>query len=275
MPRLQDIIFEQASRYRQRGGRRIPLPPKLPQPFHPDLIPPQTPAENVDKQILENSNRRILEMQLALEKGLSSLEVSQLSIGVNRIAQSPQDMTLRYSQGCQTELVMIHDVGTDTRKIMLDSSIQSDIYNLDMYSQTEVAFMKNKNIQTSFMGNNGFTQTEKPKLRSVVVQTPSKLYSDKCQQALRSSIEYADASTETEMRIVYNQGTSTEYFECNEVLVTNTDKEDIVASNGRKEKSESPPLTPDKAEASPSSPLMYPFVSLFNPLAVRLPTIGT
>lgn len=212
-------------------------------------------------------------MQLALEKGLSSLEVSQLSIGVNRIAQSPQDLTLRYSQGCQTDLIMIHDVATETRKITLDSSIQSDMYVLDMYSQTEIAFKKNKNIQTSFTATNGFTQTDKPKIRNVVVQTPSKLYSDKCQQILRFSIEYADASTETEARIVYNQGTSTEYFENSDEIIISIDN-DNTASN-RKEKSESPPLTPDKAEVGPSSPLTFPFVSLFNPMAVRLPTIGT
>ncbi|KAL0901673.1 hypothetical protein ABMA27_006872 [Loxostege sticticalis] len=265
---------EEASRYRQRfGGRRIPPPPKLPPQFHPDLIPPQIAA---DKQLEESTTQRILEMQLALEKGLSSLDVHHISIGVNQIAQSPQDLILRYSQGCQTELIMVHDVATETRKITLDSSIQSDNNTLEMYTQTEIAFMKNKNVQTGFIRINGFTQTEKPKQRSANVQTPNKLFSDKCQQVLRSSLEYTDASTETEVRAVFNQGTSMDIEFNGESLHSVDDENDKVnlESERRKEKSDSPPLSRDKEAAGPSSPLTYPFVSLFNPLAVRLPTIG-
>ncbi|XP_063839404.1 thyroid receptor-interacting protein 11 isoform X2 [Ostrinia nubilalis] len=267
---------EEANRYRQRfGGRRIPPPPKLPSPFHPDLIPPQSADESYDKdkELEESTTRRIMEMQLALEKGLSSLEVNHISIGVNEIAQSPQDLILRYAQGCQTDLIMVHDVATETKKITLDSSIQSDNNSLEMYTQTEIAFMKNKNVQTGFMRTNGFTQTEKPKQRSASVQTPNKLYSDKCQQILRSSIEYIETSTQTDVITdMYNQGTSME-IELNGEngqFVDNLSLESVV----RKEKSESPPLSRDREVAGSSSPLMFPFVSLFNPLAVRLPNIG-
>jgi hypothetical protein len=271
---LNKIVFEQASRYRQRfGGRRIPPLPNLPPPYHPDLIPVQSPNLKDNKQELEeNSTRRIIEMHLALEKGLSSLDVSQIVIGVNQMSQSPQDFSQSYSQGSQTEIVMVHDVSTETRKLTLDSTIQCDNYTLEMYTQTEIAFMKNKNIQVAIPQLDNFAQTDKTKSREAVVQTVSKLYSDKCQQVA----EHVDVSTETELTNVYNQGTFTDNLEVYEIKSELDDSESNKQSiQNNKEKSDSPPLTPDKAVAGPSSPFTFPFCSLFNPLAVRLPAIGT
>lgn len=256
-------MFKQASRYRQRvDGRRI-HPRLIPQSPRSDPILPQTPTN--DNETLEpNTIQRILEMQLALEKSLSSLDSSPSFIGINQITQSPQDLIISYSEGCQTDTILVHDVMTDTRKVTLDSIVQSTIDILEMYTQTEIAFMKNKYIQTEFMGTNNFAQTDKQKLRNASVQTASKLYTNKGLQAIYNHKEYVDASTETIINNYEDSLTEKELqmdtLEVNEIF--------------NKDKSESPPLTPDKTPES-RSPYSLPFVSLFSPFAVRMPNIGT
>ncbi|XP_047019429.1 myosin-1 isoform X2 [Helicoverpa zea] len=212
-----------------------------------------------------NTIQRILEMQLALEKSLSSLDSSPSSIGVNQITQSPQDLIISYSEGCQTDTILMHDVMTDTKKITLDSIVQSSIDILEMYTQTEVAFMKNKLMQTDFMGTHNFVQTEKQKLRNASVQTAAKLYNDKGLQAVNNSKEYVDASTETSSI----DGEETVLSVYRDLQVDSVEISRIF----EKDKSESPPLTPDKIPES-HSPYPSPFVSMFSPLAVRLPLIG-
>ncbi|XP_049880259.1 CAP-Gly domain-containing linker protein 1 isoform X3 [Pectinophora gossypiella] len=274
---------EEASRYRQRfGGRRIPLAPQVTSSIHPDLIPHQNSVtKNVDELNEQNSMKRLLEMQLSLEKSLSSLDVSHISIGVNQVAQVPQDITQFYSEGCQTDVVMVHDVSTETRKITLDSSVQCNQDTLEMYTQTEAVFMKTKNVQTDFVNVNAFTQTDKLKLRNAAVQTVAKLYSDKCEQAARIEIQKVDSSTETEVTLVYNKGTITENVDVYDLKdlpsthdINNGFKEFSDLLPCPTEKSDSPPLTPEKATADSSSGFSFPFVSLFSPFAVRLPTIG-
>ncbi|KAM3967746.1 LOW QUALITY PROTEIN: uncharacterized protein ACR2FA_011294 [Aphomia sociella] len=270
---------EEASRYRQRfGGRRIPPPAKISQPLHPDLIPFQIAAVNDNENIDSNSSQRILEMQLALQKSLSSLETSQLSIGINQVTQSPHDHIMTYSQGCQTDLVMMHDESTDTRKITFDSTVQCNNETLDTYMQTEIPYLKNKNMQTNFLQIDNFNQTDKKKLSNALVQTGFTLVSDKSQQASEDSIGYANAYTETETKVVSSQGTSTDFdiFDMNEILPksNNNDKMCNETLEYKKEKSDSPPLSPDKNAAGPSSHFSFPFVSLFGSMAVRLPTIA-
>lgn len=255
-------MSKQASRYRHReAGRRI-RPQLIPQSPRSDPISPPTPV--ADSEILEPKTiQRILEMQLALEKSLSCLDSSPSSIGVNQKTQSPQDLITSYSEGCQTETVLVHDVMTDTRKITLDSIVQSTIDILEMYTQTEVAFMKNKYMQTEFMGIHNFVQTERQKLRNASIQTAAKLFSDKGLQAVNTSREYVDASTETD--IDNDDNISEKYLQMDSFEVH---------GNFEKDKSESPPLTPDKTPES-RSPYSSPFISLFSPLAVRIPNIGT
>lgn len=210
-------------------------------------------------------------MQLALEKRLSSFDIGQLTVGRHQSVQSPHDHIERYSQGIQTDLIMIHDVATETRKITLDSSVQCSNESLNMYTQTEVAFTKNKVVQTGDLRNNGTTQTDKPKLRNTVVQTAAKMYNDKCQQVSKNEAERVDASTETEVTISFNEGTMTDHMEVyitSPATATENGLEETIS-----ERSESPPLTPDKECPGPSFSL--PFVSIFNPMAVRLPNIGT
>ncbi|XP_063548705.1 uncharacterized protein LOC134755936 isoform X1 [Cydia strobilella] len=273
---------EEASRYRQRfGGRRIPTPPKvIIQSSHPDLIPSNTSTkESLD----ENTNQRlrILEMQLALNKSISALDVNHLSIGVNQTTQAPQDNLQCFSQGCQTDLIMVHDVATETRVITLDSSTQCGIETLDTGAQTEAPFMKNKCIQTDGFRENG-TQTIKPKLRNASVQTPNKIIGEKGQQVTSFLLNCVDASTQFEPIMVFNEGTMTDNLEVYDldlpavkVNENNSKEGSSVVKRHSKEKSDSPPLEPDKTPTDTStSPLSFPFVSMFNPLAVRLPTIA-
>lgn len=228
-------------------------------------------------------------MQFALEKGLSSLDVNQITIGINEASQSPQDFTQSFSQGCQTDLVMIHDVSTETRKITLDASEQCNEDTLEMYTQTEAPFTKSKKVQTDFIKTNGFTQTNKLESRHALVQTTGKLYSDKCEQIAKIELDKVDSCTETEITTVHSQGTLTENMEACDIIdlddtgiyaeQNNNDESNLVSSvpnEQTKEKSESPPLSPDKSTAGPSSYFSFPFVSLFRPsLVLRLPTIGT
>lgn len=237
---------------------------------------------------MQSANKRLIEMQLALEKGLSSLDISKITIGINEAIQSPQDFTQRFSQGCQTDLLMVHDVSTETRKITLDSSVQCNDDTLEMYTQTETPFMKWKIVQTDFIKSNGFTQTDKVKSSHAFVQTTAKLYSDKCEQIANIKLENVDSSTETATISVYTQGTSTENVKVYDASDLDTDisadlnynDESSLVSNGPnqqpKEQSESPPLSPDKNTAGPSSFFSFSFVSLFKPsLVLRLPTLGT
>lgn len=256
-------MFKQASRYRPRVVGKRMRPQLIPQSPKSDPISPQQPT--ADSEMLEpNTIQRILEMQLALEKSLSSLDSSPSSIGVNQVTQSPQDLITSYSEGCQTDTILVHDVMTDTKKITLDSIVQSTIDILEMYTQTEVAFMKNKHMQTEFMRINNFVQTDKQKLRNASVQTAAKLYDHKALQAVSYSKEYVDASTETDLISdedkVLERDLLMDTLEVNEIF--------------SRDKSESPPLTPDKTPES-RSPFPLPFVSLFSPLAVRMPNIGT
>ncbi|KAH9641296.1 hypothetical protein HF086_005777 [Spodoptera exigua] len=247
---------EEASRYRPRVvGKRI-RPQLIPQSPKSDPISPQKPIS--DSEVLEpNTIQRILEMQLALEKSLSSLDSSPSSIGVNQVTQSPQDLITSYSEGCQTDTILVHDVMTDTKKITLDSIVQSTIDILEMYTQTEVAFMKNKHMQTEFMRMNNFVQTEKQKLRNATVQTAAKLYDHKALQAVNNYKEFVDASTLTDLideDKVLDRDLLMDTLEVNEIF--------------SRDKSESPPLTPDKTPES-RSPYPMPFVSLFSPLAAN------
>ncbi|KAJ8736451.1 hypothetical protein PYW08_007107 [Mythimna loreyi] len=247
---------EEASRYRPHvAGRRI-RPQLIPQSPRSDPNSPQIPAK--DNEMLEpNTIQRILEMQLALEKSLSSLDSSPTSIGVNQITQSPQDLIMSYSEGCQTDTILMHDVMTDTKKITLDSIVQSTVDILEMYTQTEVAFMKNKYMQTELMRTTNFVQTDKQKLRNASVQTAAKLFNDKALQAVNSR-EYVDASTETdpinfEDRLLERD------------LQMDTSEVSAIFS---RDKSESPPLTPDKTPEC-RSPYPSPFVAMFSPLAAN------
>lgn len=217
-------------------------------------------------------------MQLNLDKHLSSLDVDKLTIGVNRISQSPQDMTQMFCQGCQTDVVMVHDVGIDTRKLTIDSTVQSDNYCLNMYTQTEKPFEKSKSVQTIDLKGNACVQTIKAKLRNSTTQTETKFLS----KYLQTDKDFIDSNTETESIIVFNQATMTDNYDVQtntmQVNDTNTFSNQNIATFNRIraniERSESPPLAPDKLTSSPSTPFSFPFVSMISSLAVRLPSLG-
>lgn len=279
------FIFKQASRYRQRfGGRRIPPPPKIAQSSHPDLIPSSTSASERKESLDENASQRlrILEMQLALNQSLSSLDINHLSIGVNETAQIPQDLIMCYSEGIQTDLIMVHEVETETRKMTLDSSAQCNTETLDTIAQTEAPFMKSKNVQTNGLRAYG-TQTDKLKVRNSSIQTANKLQNSRSQQVIETELRQVDKSTLTEQKVLFNEGTMTENLEVYELKTSSVSNENINKSDAEsstsdsrsKDKSDSPPLLPDKTPANTSNQISFPFVSMFNPLAVRLPTIGT
>lgn len=259
-------MFKQASRYRRRGDIRRLRPQLIPQSSLSDPISPQMLRDDYEK-FEPKTIQRILEMQLALEKSLSSLDSSPTSIGVNQHTQSPQDLVFSYSEGCQTDTVLVHDVMTDTKKITLDSTVQSTIDILEMYTQTETAFMKSKFIQTDFMKINTFVQTDKQKLRNANVQTATKLYNDKSLQAVNDYREYIDASTETIN--IFNEEDNISENDL-QIITDPLEYREIFS----RDRSESPPLTPDRGPET-ISPYPLSFMSLFSPLAIRLPNIGT
>lgn len=183
-----------------------------------------------------------------LEQKLAPLDFTNLlSIGVNRVVQCPQDLVLNYSEGCQTEIVMVHDVETDTSKICLDSCIQSDNNTLDISTQTVKNFVKNKGLQTDGFKANAMMQTIKPKVNSAGNQTNKELH-DKFVETLPILERKVDSECDRS-----NKETQTEVSE-------------------EREKSDSPPLSAE----NPSSSAQVPFsLALFIPLAARLPTVGT
>lgn len=210
-------------------------------------------------------------MQSTLERSLS-LGANHISIGVNQTAQSPQDLIHCYSQGCQTDTMMVHDVATDTKKITLESSVQCQSDISEMYTQTEAPFMKNKNAQTDFNLINGVSQTDKPKTRNACLQTPAKCNIDKCSQVSKNSFDSVDASTETHALIMSDKAVET-------YGVSNIDTEKVSRDDGRnsrtKEKSDSPPLSSEKETSECQPHYSFPMVSIYNPLAVMFPNIGT
>lgn len=216
----------------------------------------------------------MLEMQLVLEKKLASLDLSQLSIGINQIIQAPQDHIPFYSQGSQVDLINFQDVATDTRKITLDCNVQCYPEISEVFTQTDIAFTKNKNIQTEYFTSNCFIQTDKVKISHAYAQTPAKLYSNQSLQADEKSIETVDAYTETEINHVNNYNESTDDYnnKCSEGPSDEVVRKDGSTRSSRE--SDSPPLSSEKASTS-SDRYSFPFVSLFNTLAVRLPIVGT
>ncbi|XP_046966451.1 centromere-associated protein E [Vanessa cardui] len=260
---------EEASRYRQRfGGKQIPPPPKLPSPSTPHLTSNLAANDSRNKSI-----QRILDMQYTLENKLSSLDISELSIGVNQITQSPQDVATCYSEGCQTDPVIYHDVANDTKKITLDSCLQIHILTSDMYSQTNSAFLKHKLIQTDSFSINGYSQTDKTKIKDTCTQTIGTLLNDKCFQISHLKLE----QTQSENKTYDDKNTLTDIYgltDCNQHDVDKKLNKNIKDFRKRKDKSDSPPLSSDKAESSSKNNIQFPF-ALFNPLAARVPIVAT
>lgn len=266
---------QQASRYRRRyEGRRIPPQMIVSHPPQPDLIASQHTLTQSALQNLEpNTIQRMLEMQLTLDRSLSSLDTSHISIGVNRAAQSPQDLTLNYSEGCQTDIVMVQDISTDTQRITLDSSVQCASDTLEMYTQTETVFKKNKHLQTGFINVNGTSQTDKPKTRNSCVQTQLKSKDDKSLQVTKDGIDFVDASTEMITHIMCDKQVETETLL--DTSENNVSRKDFIQYERSKEKSDSPPLSSDKELSAAEPHYSFSLVSIFSPMAVRLPRIGT
>ncbi|XP_045537562.1 golgin subfamily B member 1 isoform X2 [Papilio machaon] len=259
---------EEASRYRHRyAGRRIPHLPNSPQL----AFTSKSQTDSVE----DKSRQQIIETQIALDKKLSSFDLRKLTIGVNEIAQSPQDHIQYYSQGCQTDHVLLLDIGTEITKITLDSNVQCTISNSEMYTQTEIPFTKNKVAQTDILQKNCLTQTDKAKERVAATQTAPQMKNDISTQIESYIIESIDVSTNTKGLVAIDKSVSTESCAPN---VSCSDDTDSMKNNNeildrRTEKSDSPPLSSDKTIPGPSDRI-FPFVSLFNPLAARIPIVG-
>lgn len=220
-------------------------------------------------------------MQLCLDKQLSSLDLDKLSIGINQVAQAPQDCIQMFCEGCQTDFVMTHDIGTDTRKITLDSNIQCDTQCFERYSQTEKPYGKVKHIQTVDFNCCAYVQTDKPKLRNSQTQSDVKYINAGLQTIVSRNFNSMDASTETEKEFISNELLTNEHMELKEEPIEDFQHNNVFPENGitvtqtkvKVEKSESPPLSPDKTATSSLS-FTFPFVSLISPLAARLTTLG-
>ncbi|CAH2102685.1 unnamed protein product [Euphydryas editha] len=254
---------EEACRYRRRfGGKEIPPPSKLPSPSPPHLTSNLAATDHTNSSI-----QRILEMQYTLENKLSSLDISQLSIGVNQITQSPHDVIASYSEGCQTDPIIYHDVANDTKKITLDSCLQIHIQTSDMYSQTDSAFLKNKNIQTAYIKIDSHSQTDKMKIKDACIQTVEKLLNNKCFQISIMKSEQKQNHNVTS----HDKSTLTDSID-----ITHSEKQKVKQTFNEKdsrEKSDSPPLSSDKSTISSKNNIQFPF-ALFNPLAARVPIVG-
>lgn len=266
---VMDVVLsaQQASRYRRRDGRLRPL--LVSHPPQPDLIASQSKvASNAFDNLEPNTIQRMLEMQMTLERSLS-VGTNHISIGVNQVAQSPQDLVNCYSEGCQTDTTMVHDVATDTKKTTLDSCVQCLADISEMYTQTEAPFLKNKNAQTDFIRINGVSQTDKPKTRNASLQTPAKHNYDKGLQVSKNSFDSVDASTETQAVVMSDKSVETD-------VVSDIDMATVNSKSSRsKEKSDSPPLTSEKETTESQPQYSFSLVSIYNPLAVMLPNIGT
>lgn len=257
-------MSKQASRYRQRfGGKHSSLSSKRPQPSSLHLDSSLAANEDENFHI-----KRFLEMQYNLENKLSSLDISNLSIGVNQNIQSPQDVVNYFSVGCQTDTVLSHDVANDTRKVMLDSCLQINISSLDTYSQTENTFMKNKTIQTDNLQVNSYSQTEKSRSTSTAVQTLQRTYNDISLQTIFSN----SIQTQTDEIISDDKNSLTEISSENDIDNTQPTNSAHTSEKSR-EKSISPPLSSDKNASCSISRIQFPF-ALFNPLAARVPIVG-
>lgn len=258
-----NIIFKQASRYRRRfGGKEIPPPSKVPSPSPPHLTSNLAANDHSNEFI-----QRIIEMQYNLENKLSSLDISQFSVGVNQITQSPHDVVASYSEGCQTDPVMYHDVANDTKKITLDSCLQTHNQTSDMYSQTDSAYRKNKNIQTACIKTDCYSQTNKIKIKDACIQTVEKPVNSKCFQISNMKLEQMPSKN-----VMSNdKSTITDIPEGN-YFVDPTANQTLNQKSSR-EKSDSPPLSSDKSTSSPTNSIQFPF-ALFNPLAARVPIVG-
>ncbi|XP_061385732.1 centromere-associated protein E isoform X1 [Danaus plexippus] len=236
------------------GKRNLPPPHSPPTKLHP---PPNL-------AVTDNNNKSMLEiqrMQHVLEKKLSSLDINKLSIGISESHQTPQDYIDSYSEGCQTDTVLFHDVANDTKKITFDCNIQIDIDLLDMYSQTEKAFVKNKNIQTECFKKHCFTQIDKRKNKNACCQSSQYIFDKSIQIGNTVIKSFGDKSTLTDIYA------STSMSDDNHAPL-NQDSN----IEERIQKSDSPPLSSDKG-ASSSNQIQFPF-ALFNPLAARLPIVG-
>ncbi|XP_052745428.1 muscle-specific protein 300 kDa [Bicyclus anynana] len=254
---------EEASRYRRRFAGKQTLPLLKDASSSALHLTTNLAANDVDDKTI----KRILDMQHILEKKLTSLDISKLTIGVNQSIQSPQDFITTFSEGCQTDTVMRHEVATDTKKITLDSCLQINIQRSDMCSQTDIGFNKNKITQTDFILSNSYAQTIKRKTRDSVAQTYN-IYKDKCVEIKNEDIVQKQTNNQT----FDEKGTLTEIHGIpipNEI--ENNTFEDI--SKKSWVKSDSPPLSSDKSAAGPSNQIQFPF-ALFNPLAARLPIVG-
>ncbi|XP_069361942.1 uncharacterized protein [Maniola hyperantus] len=257
---------EEASRYRRRfAGKQIPPLPKDPSPSTLHLA--TNLAANVEEDKYIN---RILEMQHTLEQNLSSLDISKLTVGINQTVQSPQDLITSYSEGCQTDIVLYHEVATDTKKLTLDSCLLINVPCSDMHSQTDVAFIKNKSIETDLLLLNSYAQTNKINTRNAFTQFGN-IQKDKCIQIQNTEVEV----TQKEHKTYDEKGTLTEIsgmLVSNDIENETEDKPETNTTRNRN-KSDSPPLSSDRIAAGSSNQTQFPF-ALFNPLAARLPLVG-
>ncbi|CAG4979227.1 unnamed protein product [Parnassius apollo] len=218
---------EEASRYRHRfGSRRMPTSPKLSSSMPLKLTPESSINVHEDR-----SRQQIIKTQMALEKSLSSLDISKLTIGVNEIVQSPQDLIQFYSQGCQTNHILLLDVATEMQKITLDSNIQCNISVLEMYSQTEIPYTKNKNLQTDNLQKSCLIQTDKTKERSNATQTINQVKNDIFTQTSQKLIKFEHSSTDTKNLFVCDKSTLTQASKSNVELLENTESDKISIEN--------------------------------------------
>ncbi|CAK1544634.1 unnamed protein product [Leptosia nina] len=199
-------------------------------------------ANNTDNT--NNSSRKPFHFQLQIQKETECFNLEKiLFIGVNRESQCPQDIALSYAEGCQTDLIMVCDVASETRKTTLDSSSQCDNDMLDTSTQTNESISKHSSLQTYCQ--NIITQPKKSKVNSSGTQDMQGKANERNVNTLNITDPVNKGSTQSE-------GTQTEH-----------------PINGR-EKSDSPPLSSEKPLALTSGQIHFP-LALFNPLAARLP----
>lgn len=308
-------MYIQASWYRERqGGGRIspsrkilphsspfthPHHPAFPHPLptfaHPDLIPPSRSVDDFDEDIEvqtvdQNTAQRlhVLQMQLALGKHFSSLDVNNISIGLNKLAQTKPN---QFCVASQTDDILYVDsssntiLNSETKAVQCVSMvnfamIQTDELSIsDSDTQTGREYIVETETQTEEMlYKDNFTLMKKPLPidNSMQIET-NDLNPRDCSSGSDAS---NTQSTMTEASYILSDMLSTRLSVENakvlstDGILTEITTESLSLQTSKRENSQSPPLTPPAPTESVPQGFPYPFMSVFNAMAGRLPYLG-
>lgn len=223
-------------------------------------------------------------MQLALGKHFSSLDMNNISIGMNKLTQTKPN---QFCIASQTDDILFVDSSCNTM-------LNSDTKAVQCVSMVNFAMVQTDELSIS----DGDTQTGRENIETET-QTAETLYKDNCtlmekpllignstqvetndlnQRDCRSGSDACSTqSTMTEASYILSDTLSTKLSVDNakvlstDGILTEITSESLALQTTKRENSQSPPLTP--TESVPQG-FPYPFMSVFNAMAGRLPYLG-